>query len=55
VTVMMPCTVKLIVNMDKDMPGSSGELPPLQLTFAKGRTVEVVEEEDAPAPAVAVS
>ena len=26
-------TVKLIVNMDKDLPGSSGELPPMQLVF----------------------
>ena len=26
-------TVKLIVNMDKDLPGSSGELAPMQLVF----------------------
>ena len=35
----MTCTVKLVVNMDKDLPGTSGELPPLQLTFLKGLEV----------------
>lgn len=35
VATMMPCTVKLIVNMDKDLPGATGELPPLQLTFVR--------------------
>ena len=35
VTIMMSAVVKLTVNMDKDMPGSTGELPPLQLAFVK--------------------
>lgn len=35
VACLLSCTVKLIVNMDKDLPGTSGELPPLQLTFIK--------------------
>jgi hypothetical protein len=35
VAVMIPATVKLIVNMDKDLPGVTGELPPLQLSFAR--------------------
>ena len=35
-------TVKLLVNMDKDLPGSSGELPALQLTFSRlAETAEV--------------
>jgi len=36
VAIMMAATVKLIVNMDKDLPGTTGELPPLQLNFTKG-------------------
>ena len=35
VAIMMSAVVKLTVNMDKDMPGSTGELPPLQLAFVK--------------------
>lgn len=35
VAVMFPATVKLIVNMDKDLPGTTGELPPVQLVFVK--------------------
>lgn len=35
VAVMMTSTVKLIVNMDKDMPGTTGEMPPVQLSFVK--------------------
>lgn len=35
VAVLMACSVKLIVNMDKDLPGTSGELPPMALTFVK--------------------
>ena len=30
---MIGATVKLVVNMDKDLPGTSGELAPLTLTF----------------------
>ena len=30
---MISATVKLIVNMDKDLPGTSGELAPMQLVF----------------------
>ena len=33
VAVMMAATVRLTVNMDKDMQGTTGELPPMQLTF----------------------
>ena len=44
----MSCTVKLVVNMDKDLPGTSGELPPLQLTFLNG--VEVGGGAPAAAP-----
>ena len=35
VAVLISATVKLIVNMDKDLPGLTGELPPLQLTYVK--------------------
>jgi len=35
VAVMISANVKLVVNMDKDLPGITGELPPLQLTFVK--------------------
>jgi hypothetical protein len=31
----MTSTVKLIINMDKDMPGTTGEMPPVQLSFVK--------------------
>ena len=33
ISILMPVTVKLLVNMDKDLPGATGELPPLQLSF----------------------
>ena len=33
VALLMACSVKLIVNMDKDLPGTSGELPAMSLTF----------------------
>ena len=33
VAIIMPAVVKLVVNMDKDLPGSTGELPPMQLAF----------------------
>ena len=35
VALLMAATVRLTVNMDKDMQGTSGELPPIQLTFVK--------------------
>ena len=35
VAVMLAATVKLIVNMDKDLGGQVGELPPMQLCFVK--------------------
>lgn len=44
VAIMMPATVKLIVNMDKDLPGTTGELPPIQLTFAKATEKPSTEE-----------
>ena len=43
VSILMAVTVKLVVNMDKDLPGATGELPALQLNFVK----EVVSEEPA--------
>ena len=30
--------LKLVVNMDKDLPGTSGELPPMNLTFVSERS-----------------
>lgn len=33
VSVAFPCSVKLVVNMDKNLPGAAGELPPVTLTF----------------------
>jgi hypothetical protein len=33
VAMAIATTVKLFVNMDKDLPGNAGELPPVQLTF----------------------
>ena len=33
VALKMAATLKLIVNVDKNMPAASGELPPVQLTF----------------------
>ena len=44
--VQMACTIRLVVNMDKDLPGSTGELPPLQLSFTSSATAK-------PAPPVA--
>jgi len=47
--VKIAATVKVIVNMDKNIPASGGELPPLQMTFvpnpelAGAETVAVVE------------
>ena len=35
VATLLSATVKLIVNMDKDLPATTGELPPLTLTFVK--------------------
>jgi hypothetical protein len=35
VALAMAATVKLTVNMDKEMPGTTGELPPVQLTFVQ--------------------
>lgn len=35
VAIMMAATVKLVVNMDKDLPGTTGELPPVQLSFMR--------------------
>ncbi len=32
-TLNIPCTVKLIVNVDKNLQAGAGELPPLSLTF----------------------
>ena len=33
--VNFPCSVKLFVNMDKNLPASAGELPPTNLTLVK--------------------
>lgn len=40
VALQMACTVKLIVNMDKDLPGTSGELPGIQLVFVSEARTE---------------
>ena len=43
VAIKMAATVKLIVNMDKNMPAGAGELPPAQLNFiekGKGATAD---------------
>ena len=36
VTLLFACIVKLFVNLDKNLPGGAGELPPLTLAFVKG-------------------
>ena len=46
---LLSCTVKLIVNVDKDLPGTSGELPPMQLTFIK--KAEAAADENPPSEA----
>lgn len=35
VSIMMRAVVKLVVNMDKDLPGTGGDLPPIQLAFER--------------------
>lgn len=35
VATVLAATVKLFVNMDKDLPANSGELAPVSLTFVK--------------------
>ena len=35
VTLNFPCSVKLFANLDKNLPASAGELPPLTLNFVK--------------------
>ena len=55
VAVAMPCSVKLVVNMDKDLPGQSGELPPVQLTFVDDADLDgaraIKDDEEPPDPA----
>lgn len=48
VAMMMAATVRLTVNMDKDMQGTTGELPPLQLTFVDSAQPGAVDH--APSP-----
>ena len=58
VALLMACSVKLIVNMDKDLPGTSGELPPVGLVFVTAKrdavpstppsAAEEVDEVDVP-------
>ena len=38
VALAMTATVKVIVNMDKDLPGPAGELAPMQLSFVSYKT-----------------
>ena len=40
VAITMTAAVKLIVNMDKDLPGATGELLPVQLGFTKNKDDE---------------
>ena len=56
VALLMACSVKLVVNMDKDLPGTSGELPPVSLTFVSAAKAPAPVEEPKPAegPAAAV-
>jgi hypothetical protein len=46
VAIMMAATVKLIVNMDKDLPGASGELPVVQIAFANPNEAAAAAPED---------
>ena len=51
-------TVKLIVNMDKDLPGASGELPPMQLVFERDEDAAAAQASKAAlatAPALAAA
>ena len=50
VSLAMPCTVRLIVNMDKDLPAQGGELPPLQMTFGGSEPSANADRVDAEAP-----
>ena len=47
----MTATVKCIVNMDKDLPGTTGELPPIQLSFIKPKEGSPSAAPTAPPPA----
>jgi len=47
ITLNIACTVRLILNIDKNLQAGSGELPPLALTFADGNAN--VANEDRPA------
>ena len=47
----MPASVKLIVNMDKDLPGTNGELPPVQLSFVQGHKTTLEACDEGPAEA----
>jgi len=38
VTLAFSCNVKLFVNMDKNLPGAAGELPPVNLNFVKSES-----------------
>ena len=48
--IKIAATVKVIVNMDKNIPAAGGELPPVQLTFISAETD--AGEEAAPADAL---
>ena len=44
--IKMPATVKLTVNMDKNMPGGAGELPPVTLNFVEPTSLDVDHAKD---------
>ena len=53
VTLTFSCAVKLFVNMDKNLPGGAGELPPVNMLFHKSGTdasstlaADIFDEED---------
>ena len=49
--IKITATVKVIVNMDKNIPAAGGELPPIQLTFVRPEGTEETAPAPAPAPA----
>ena len=55
VELKIAATVKLIVSTDKNLPGNSGELPPVQMSFAIDAAVSAAKQEAAATAAAAAS
>ena len=51
ITLNIACTLKLFVNMDKNLPQAAGELPPVQLQFIKNPNEGDREENEKPTSA----